>query len=183
MPGGGFWADTVFKPYGMYGTVDYMYGFPAWEAKNGFTAAQASMNAIETARYVYYLYVVSARVTGGDGFIRDFALKSLNVFSRKDGDDKEKIVIHGGTDVALALVLCFTSNIMTVSKTVLYWFNEYWSGWAQIGHNGFWHMLMWIVLNGAWIVIPAYVCWVMGSEIVEGLTTRKGGRGRARGDD
>ncbi|MCJ1254802.1 hypothetical protein MMC24_002618 [Lignoscripta atroalba] len=38
MPGG--WLHSpIWVPYALYGTVDYIYGFPAWEARNGFTAA------------------------------------------------------------------------------------------------------------------------------------------------
>lgn len=156
----------------MYGNVDYMYGFPAWNARNGFTAAQGAMNAFETAAYIYYLYVISKRVATGDGFYRGLALKSLNVFARRDEEDREKIVIVGGSDVALAVLVCFAGAVTTVGKTVLYWLNEYFSGFANIGHNGFWDMTMWIVLNGAWIILPTYMIWVMGIEIVEGLTKK-----------
>jgi hypothetical protein len=42
MPGGKF-HSPIWTPYALYGTVDYMYGWPAWNAGIGFTAAQGSL--------------------------------------------------------------------------------------------------------------------------------------------
>lgn len=39
MPGGKF-HSPFWTPYALYGTVDYMYGWPAWNNHNGFTAAK-----------------------------------------------------------------------------------------------------------------------------------------------
>jgi len=178
MPGGRL-HDYLWKPYALYGTIDYIYGWPAWDAKNGFTSAQGTLNVIESLFYAYYLWVIGTRVAGGDGFVRGVALKSLNIFARTDGEDKDKIVIRGGSDVAVAVVVCFAGAVMTLSKTVLYWLNEYFSGFANIGHNAWARLfVLWVVPNGAWIVLPIYMCWVLGDEIVEGLATSKGGRRR-----
>lgn len=169
MPGGRI-HHYLWKPYALYGTVDYMYGWPAIEAKNGFTSAQGTLNLIESLFYAYYLWVIGIRVISGDGFMRGVALKSMNICSRWDNADQSKIVIRGGSDVAAAVVVCFASAVMTLSKTVLYWLNEYFSGFKNIGHNSWTRLFwLWIVPNGAWIVLPVYMCWVLGSEIVEGM--------------
>ncbi|KAI5304900.1 hypothetical protein KEM55_009221, partial [Ascosphaera atra] len=46
MPGG--FLHPLWKPYALYGEVDYMYGWPEYLAHNGFTAAQSFMNLVET---------------------------------------------------------------------------------------------------------------------------------------
>lgn len=53
MPGGDlhyFWT-----PYALYGTVDYVYGLPAFESNDGFPGAQSFMNLIESALNFVYL--------------------------------------------------------------------------------------------------------------------------------
>ena len=57
MPGG--WAHApIWKPYELYGQVDYMYGWKAYNEHNGFTAAQGTLNVVETVGYLGYLWVV-----------------------------------------------------------------------------------------------------------------------------
>src|SRR3954447_10069266 len=57
MPGGRF-HSPIWAPYALYGKIDYIYGWPAFNARNGFTAAQTVLNLIETTGYVFYLWVV-----------------------------------------------------------------------------------------------------------------------------
>lgn len=100
MPGGSmhwpFWA-----PYELYGRVDYVYGWPAFEARNGFTSAQGSLNVIETAMYLAYLYIYYAegRPVGG-------------VAGAKR--------VLAGRPAGFAVLLAFSAAVMTLSKTVLY---------------------------------------------------------------
>lgn len=182
MPGGGKIHDYFFKPYEFYGTVDYFYGRPSWDEKDGFTGAQSALNVIETLLYGYYLLIMGKRVVGGDGFLRGVALKSLNIFARYDQQNRAKFVVLGGSDVALAVVLCFTACVMTASKTILYAANEAFSGFRHLGHNDFVKaVLFWLPLNGAWIIVPAYMSYILGKEIVEAMSTDKGGRKSRRG--
>lgn len=174
MPGGRL-HSPIWTPYALYGTVDYMYGFPAVEAGNGFTSAQGTLNWVETAMYIYYLIVIARRFVGDDGFVRGVAIRSfIDLFTRYDNDGTGKVVIRGGKDLALAVLVCFASAVMTVSKTVLYWANEAFSGFASIGHND-WSRLfwLWIIPNGAWIILPSYMIWVLGREILDGMTGEK----------
>ncbi|KAH8153293.1 uncharacterized protein LAJ45_02880 [Morchella importuna] len=53
MPGGDL--HKFWKHYGLYGTVDHVYGFPAFESNDGFPGAQSFMNLIESALNFTYL--------------------------------------------------------------------------------------------------------------------------------
>jgi len=59
---------------------------------------------------------------------------------------------------------------MTLSKTVLYMLNEYFSDFANIKHNE-WSTLipLYIMMNGLWILFPAYMTRTFGSDILHGL--------------
>jgi hypothetical protein len=107
MPGGSL-HRPIFSPYAFYGTVDYIYGWPAWNDGVGFTAAQGTLNILETAMYGWYLYVLATRGEG-TGWWK---------FWEKDFWT-EKIVVQG-EGVATAVVVCFASACMTLSKTLLY---------------------------------------------------------------
>ncbi len=48
--------------------------------------------------------------------------------------------------------------------------NEYYSGFANIGHNDFFTLVaFWIIPNGAWLVFPSYVIYDLGKEILDAL--------------
>jgi hypothetical protein len=54
--------------------------------------------------------------------------------------------------------------------------NEYCSGFENIGHNSLIDLLfLWIIPNGAWLILPSYMIYVSGSEIMQGLTIVAGG--------
>lgn len=47
---------------------------------------------------------------------------------------------------------------------------NYGAGFSGIGHNDLMTLIfVWIIPNGAWIIFPAYIMYVLGEEIVEGL--------------
>lgn len=105
MPGG--WLHwPLWVPYGTYGAVDYTYGFPAWEAHNGFTAAQSSLNLAETLMYAFYLWVVWRNAVLAKG-----EKKGLRWLIWE-----QKRIDHAG----LAVLVMFAASVMTVSKTWLY---------------------------------------------------------------
>ena len=107
MPGGSLHLP-IYKLYGVYGTVDYMYGWPAWNDGVGFTAAQGSLNVLETIMYGWYVYVMASRGQG-TGWYK---------FWQKELWTQTKVV--QGEGVALATLVCFSSAVMTLSKTILY---------------------------------------------------------------
>ncbi|KAK4118419.1 hypothetical protein N657DRAFT_651327 [Parathielavia appendiculata] len=152
MPGGSLhWP--LWVPYALYGEVDHMYGFKQWHLRNPFAAAQSLMNLVETVLYLGYL--------------------GMWYWYGQPGARGERRAV-GGRVGAWTLLLGFSAAVMTVSKTVLYWVLEYCSGFDNIGQNDPWTLFwLWIVPNGAWIVVPlVFMIYGMGSEIVDGLTTQ-----------
>src|SRR6266536_5187814 len=112
MPGGSLhWP--IWSPYELYGTVDYIYGWKAFDEKNGFTAAQGFLNIIESFMYVYYLYIL---------FVHGRQPKG-----RGRGAPKPKTVgflgqqrYVDGKQGALGALVGYSAAVMTVSKTLLY---------------------------------------------------------------
>jgi hypothetical protein len=97
MPGGALhWP--LWVPYELYGKVDYIYGWKAFNEHNGFTAAQGALNCVETLCYLYYLYVLFAH--------------------------GRQAAAHGrsveGPQAGIAVLVVFSAAVMTLSKTVLY---------------------------------------------------------------
>ncbi|ROW14983.1 hypothetical protein VPNG_03457 [Cytospora leucostoma] len=151
MPGG--WAHSpIWTPYELYGKVDHMYGFKQYNLGNGFTAAQGTLNVIETLLYLVYITI----------WYR--AAPSLGV---KESASRRRIA---GKSAGLAVLVGFSASVMTVSKTILYWLNEYYSGFDNIGHNEPLDLLLlWIIPNGAWILVPSYLIYQFGSEILDAI--------------
>ncbi|KUJ20944.1 uncharacterized protein LY89DRAFT_681577 [Mollisia scopiformis] len=168
MPGGSLhWP--IWAPYELYGQVDYIYGWKAFHANNGFTAAQGFLNIVESLMYVYYLYIVyvfgKQSKAQGRGAPKASTIGFLGQQRFVDGQKG-----------AIAVLVAFSAAVMTVSKTVLYWMNEYYSGFDNIGHNRLVDLVfLWIIPNGAWLVLPSYMIYVTGSEILQGLTIVGGG--------
>ncbi|KAI0115240.1 hypothetical protein F4814DRAFT_449072 [Daldinia grandis] len=145
----------VYAPYKLYGEVDHVYGWKAFHARNGFTSAQGALNVVETALYLVYLCIYF-----GSGVA--VAGRATRVLT--------------GRPAALAVVLAFSAAVMTLSKTVLYWLQEYFSGFDNIGHNSLPDLvLLWIIPNGLWLIFPSYLIYVMGGEIIDGLTAASTG--------
>jgi hypothetical protein len=134
--------SPVWTPYALYGTIDYIYGWPAFNARNGFTVAQTVMNLVESAAYLYYLFIIykygATMATGGRRKQRKTRKGLLWMLK---GDK----VVSGRTG-ATALLVAYSASIMTLSKTVLYWLNEAFSGFANIGHNdAFTLITLWVI--------------------------------------
>lgn len=123
MPGGKL-HSPIWKPYGYYGTVDHTYGFKAWDARLGWTAAQGSFNVLETLGYFVYLYIVytygEQEPKQGSGAPDKSTLGSLRALG-------ESRTVYGKY-AAWSTLLCFSVASLTFWKTVLYWVNEAFSG-------------------------------------------------------
>ncbi|KAH6693607.1 hypothetical protein F5X68DRAFT_45891 [Plectosphaerella plurivora] len=156
MPGGDYhWP--LWSPYKLYGEIDGVYGFKAFHARDGFTGAQSALNVIETVMYGIYLYICLRR-----GRVHDPAGTTSTT-------NPPRVAVTGRAG-AIALLVGFSAAVMTLSKTVLYWLKEYYSGFDNIGHNtAFDLILLWIIPNGAWLVGSTYMIISMGKEIVDGL--------------
>ncbi|KAF2455810.1 hypothetical protein BDY21DRAFT_386729 [Lineolata rhizophorae] len=152
MPGGALHAP-VYVPYELYGRVDHVYGWPSWERGDGWTAAQSWGNVAETVGYLAYLGAVGGvrALWGGRG----------------EGGDRGVV---SGRRAAWAVVGGLVVSTLTVGKTVLYFLNEACSGFHSIGHND-WLTLtfLWIIPNGAWLIMSFYMMVSFAGEIIDGL--------------
>ncbi|KIJ64001.1 hypothetical protein HYDPIDRAFT_91287 [Hydnomerulius pinastri MD-312] len=64
----------------------------------------------------------------------------------------------------------FAAATMTLSKTVLYWAQEYYCGGCAIGHNTAKDLIVyWIIPNGFWIIVPSFIVWQLGKDIAGAL--------------
>ncbi|KOS19177.1 hypothetical protein ESCO_000101 [Escovopsis weberi] len=165
---GGWLHDPLWIPYRLYGEIDHVYGWKAFNAGNGFTSAQGLLNAVETALYLWYLVAwLTASTTAGAPAANGKAGGRKGAAAAKEV--KSQRVLSGRTG-ALALLVGFSAAVMTVSKTVLYWANEYYSGFDNIGHNTMQDLVfLWIIPNGAWLVFPTYMIISLGMNLVDGL--------------
>jgi hypothetical protein len=120
MPGGK-WHAPLWTPYELYGRTDYVYGMAGSQPGEGFNGAQTVMNLVETALYVAYLATVWP----------------YGLFQGRR---------VAGAQAGKAVLLGYSAAVMTVAKTLLYWANEYFSGFKNIGHNEAWDLFwLWIV--------------------------------------
>ncbi|SYW77045.1 related to Adiponectin receptor 1 [Ustilago bromivora] len=53
----------IWSPYKLYMNIDYIYGLPSWDAKDGFPAAQSLMNVVECFLNLFYVYLVHLKAT------------------------------------------------------------------------------------------------------------------------
>lgn len=105
---GGSLHWPIWVPYEIYMRTGYIYGWKAINEKNGFTAAQASMNVPETLLYCFYLYLVYSQ-----------GIQSKTTCGGvKPGFLAQRYV--DGQPGALAVVVGFAAAVMTCSKTSLY---------------------------------------------------------------
>ncbi|KAF1816104.1 hypothetical protein P152DRAFT_388678 [Eremomyces bilateralis CBS 781.70] len=154
MPGGA-WHAPIWSPYTLYATVDYIYGFPAWEEHNGFSGAQSSMNVVETLGYIVYL-VYLFRLTESAGRSRKGAVGVL---------ERLQTLRVGGRAGGGLVLLALCTSVMTLSKSVLYWLNEYFSGYRNVGHNDTATLFfIWAIPNGLWLIFPTYMTYVFSVE-------------------
>ncbi|EMD00760.1 hypothetical protein BAUCODRAFT_61862 [Baudoinia panamericana UAMH 10762] len=176
MPGGALhWP--IWQPYAYYGTVDGAYGFKAIRENNGWTAAQGWVNLLETVAYCVYLYLVYAygqqEATQGRGAPEQDALGSLKALA-------ESRTVYG-REASWAVLLGYSTGLVTFSKTVLYWMIEAFTGFDNIGHNDWFTLIvLWGIMNGLWIGFPLYMMYVFGQEILQGLESATEGGKKVR---
>ncbi|KAI9645855.1 hypothetical protein NHQ30_005290 [Ciborinia camelliae] len=174
MPGGSLhWP--IWTPYELYGRVDYIYGWKAFNEHNGFTGAQTFMNVVESLMYYYYLYIIYA-------YGKSSAAQGRGATKNSAVPGEQRVV--DGKMGALAVLVGYSAALMTFSKTVLYWLNEYYSDFGNIGHNSIPDLIfLWIIPNSAWIFVPGYIIYLTGSEILQGLAIAYGGATASNDDD
>ncbi|KDR70191.1 hypothetical protein GALMADRAFT_255048 [Galerina marginata CBS 339.88] len=69
-----------------------------------------------------------------------------------------------------APIIGFGAALMTLSKTVLYWAQEYYCGFCAVGHNNWSDLfLLWIIPNGLWIIVPIFIIAQFGKDLTQAL--------------
>ncbi|EPT04867.1 hypothetical protein FOMPIDRAFT_1057693 [Fomitopsis schrenkii] len=69
-----------------------------------------------------------------------------------------------------AALLGFASAVMTLSKTALYWLQEYYCSGCSVGHNTLKDLIvLWVIPNGLWLLVPSYIVWRLGKDIASAL--------------
>ena len=112
----------IWIPYGYYGTVDHTYGFKTWLRGSGWAAAQSSVNAIETAGYIVYLYFIFAF-----GELDRRSPRNTRTWRARLKALTETRTVYGQV-AAWAVLLAFSAYSLTFWKTVLFGLHEAFSG-------------------------------------------------------
>ncbi|PFH51585.1 hypothetical protein AMATHDRAFT_58683 [Amanita thiersii Skay4041] len=74
------------------------------------------------------------------------------------------------TQSPAAPVVGFASAVMTLSKTMLYWVQEYYCNYCAVGHNSFLNLVVyWIVPNGLWLAMPSLIVRQLGRDLADGM--------------
>jgi len=69
-----------------------------------------------------------------------------------------------------APLIGFTAVAMTLAKTVLYWAQEYYCNYCAVGHNSLKDLIQyWIIPNGFWLVVPSFILWRLGKDLITDL--------------
>ncbi|KAF8198350.1 hypothetical protein K438DRAFT_1824243 [Mycena galopus ATCC 62051] len=69
-----------------------------------------------------------------------------------------------------APLIGFTAAALTLAKTVLYWAQEYYCNYCAVGHNSVKVLIQyWIIPGGIWIVVPSFIVWRLGKDLVADL--------------
>jgi len=187
----------IWEPYGLYQTIDYVYGLPPsmavktytwitlwfllttpvilWDVSYCFMRPRSMVGGdLHWIWEPYGLYQTIDYVyglphfEGGHGFTN--AQSFLNII--ETALNLAYIYLAYKADWAPAPVIGFAGAVMTVSKTVLYGMQEvYCSGTGcTISHNDLKTLLVfWILPNGLWIVVPGLIVWRLGRDLVQSL--------------
>ncbi|KAI0646252.1 hypothetical protein C8Q79DRAFT_1000637 [Trametes meyenii] len=108
-----------------------------------------------------YVYGVRA-YENGDGFTN--AQSALNIVENFMNIAYLYLAHVAGSPVAP--LLGFASAVMTLSKTVLYWLQEYYCGGCAVGHNDLQTLIVyWIIPNGLWLLVPSFIIWQLAKDI------------------
>jgi hypothetical protein len=59
---------------------------------------------------------------------------------------------------------------LTLAKTILYWAQEYYCNYCAVGHNSTFDLvLMWIIPNGLWLIIPSLIIATLYRDVTKSL--------------
>ncbi len=120
----------IWEPYAIYQEVDYIYGVEALKRGDGFTNAQCKFR-----QFINAIYLNSTKTA-----LMNVIETLLNLYY---------VYLQHFVGSPSAPLVGLSTAVMTLSKTVLYWAQEYYCGGCAIGHNDWWTLLwFWIIPNG-----------------------------------
>ncbi|KAJ3917458.1 hypothetical protein F5877DRAFT_44629 [Lentinula edodes] len=65
-----------------------------------------------------------------------------------------------------ATLIGFGSASLTLSKTMLYWAQEYFCGYCATGQNDLRTLVVyWIIPNGLWLLFPSLIIYTLGKDL------------------
>jgi len=71
---------------------------------------------------------------------------------------------------ATAPLIGLIAASLTFAKTVLYWAQEYYCNYCAVGHNNTFDLvLMWIIPNGLWLLIPGAIIATLYGDVTKSL--------------
>ncbi|KAH0826330.1 hypothetical protein J3R83DRAFT_5283 [Lanmaoa asiatica] len=144
----------IWEPYGIYQDIDYVYGIKALEENNGFTNAQCKPFIV---RFLYITPLIFLHTA-----LLNLVETALNL---------TYVYLAHVSSWSGAPLLGFAAVTMTLSKTVLYWAQEYYCGLCAVGHNAWGDLLLyWVLPNGLWLVFPSMIAWRLGGDIINSLS-------------
>ena len=125
-------------------TIVYqIYGMPSFLSGNGFTNAQCTCST-----YCSLLFWLT---------LLDKIPALLNIIETLI--NIAYLYLAHIAQWPAAPMIGFGAALMTLSKTVLYWAQEYYCGFCAVGHNKVWDLvLLWIVPNGCTAFLLRIVC-------------------------
>ncbi|EAU86724.2 hypothetical protein CC1G_06485 [Coprinopsis cinerea okayama7 len=103
----------------------------------------------------------------GDGFTNAQAL--LNLLEQITG--VIYLYLAYVVKTPAAPLIAFASNTSCLSKTILYWAQEYYCGFCAIGHNALPQLTLWVALNAVWLIVPTIIAVQLYQDIAAGLRT------------
>ncbi|KAF7378063.1 hypothetical protein MSAN_00230400 [Mycena sanguinolenta] len=69
-----------------------------------------------------------------------------------------------------ASLVGFTAAALTLSKTLLYWAQEYYCNFCAIGHNSLGDLIKYYILsNSSWVIVPALIIMRLGKDLIADL--------------
>ena len=159
-----------------------VYGLRAFENGEGFTNAQCASSIVILAAMADFRFAAFLNIV--ENFMNIAYLYLAHI---------------SGSPVAP--LIGFASVVMTFSKTVLYWLQEYYCGGCSVGHNDFVTLIVyWVIPNGCvefdmhlsclltsssaslWLVVPGFIMIQLGKDISASLhSTANANRKKASG--
>ncbi|KAF7368729.1 hypothetical protein MVEN_00197700 [Mycena venus] len=107
----------------------------------------------------------TAALERGDGFVNAQALLNLVETSMN------LIYLYTAHITAWppAPLIGLTAAALTLSKTILYWAQEYFCGLCSVGHNDLGDFITWILSNAPWGIATSLIIARLGKDLIDDL--------------